>query len=57
MAHSENEQALLLGQVVQKGCVGSRAFYMGMDKELDAYWSVSCTNGASYQVQISADAT
>ena len=57
MAHSDNEQALPLGQAVQKGCVGNRAFYMGMDKEMDAYWSVSCLNGASYQVQINADAT
>jgi hypothetical protein len=57
MTHTQREQAFLLGQIAQEGCVGNRAFYMGMDKERDAYWSVGCTNGASYQVQIKPNAT
>jgi len=50
-------QALLLGQIVGEGCIGEYPFYMGMDKEANAYWSVRCTDGKSYQVQIQPNAT
>jgi hypothetical protein len=50
-------QALVLGQIVGEGCRGEYAFYMGMDKEANAYWSVRCANGKSYQVQIQPNAT
>ncbi|MGA2716010.1 MAG: hypothetical protein ABSG41_23160 [Bryobacteraceae bacterium] len=50
-------QASLLGQIAGEGCSGDSAFYMGMDKETRAYWSVRCTNGRSYQVQIQPNAT
>jgi hypothetical protein len=29
---------------------------MGVGSDEEAYWSVRCTNGAEYQVQIKADA-
>lgn len=51
-----SEQASALGDVVKAGCVGNRAFYMGMSrKDHSAYWSVGCTNGKSYEVEIHAD--
>jgi hypothetical protein len=53
---SEHDQALALGRTA--GCVGNRAFYMGISpKEHDAYWSVGCSNGTDYQVQIAADSS
>jgi hypothetical protein len=57
MALGASAQALLLGQIAGEGCSGDSAFYMGMDKETNAYWSVRCTNGRSYQVQIQPNAT
>jgi len=56
MARTPDEQASLLGQIAGDGCVGTRAFYMGQDKEHGAYWSVGCTNGLGYQVEIDPDA-
>lgn len=51
----------MLGQIVTSSgekCVGSEAFFMGMYKnEHSAFWSVRCTNGASYAVSIEANAT
>ena len=53
---SEREQSRALGQVVGEGCLGERAFYMGMEsKERTAFWSVACANGESYMVGIYAD--
>jgi hypothetical protein len=57
MPHSESEQAMLLGQIVEDSCAGNRAFYMGMDSAHDAIWSVGCTNGRSYEILIHPDAT
>jgi hypothetical protein len=57
MGLGASAQALLLGQIAGEGCSGDSAFYMGMDKETNAYWSVRCTNGRSYQVQIQPNAT
>ena len=57
VTHKESEQAFLLGKIVQEGCSGNRAFYMGMDKEHDAFWSVGCTNGQSYEVEVHPDST
>ena len=37
-------------------CTGAQAFFMGSGSDEEAYWSVRCTNGAEYQVQIKADA-
>lgn len=57
-ALSETGQAIVLGQaVVGRPCEGTRAFYMGMDKERAAYWSVGCSDGRSYQIQIQPDST
>jgi hypothetical protein len=50
-------QAYSLGRITNEGCVGTRAFYMGMAKDRSAYWSVACRDGKSYQVEIKADAT
>ena len=49
------EQAVRLGNMVEEGCVGKRAFYMGMDQERRATWSVGCANGTSYSVMIEPD--
>ena len=57
LALTEREQAFFLGTVVNEGCVGNRAFYRGIwPKDRSAYWSVGCTNGASYGVKLAADA-
>jgi len=54
----------MLGKVVGEGCIGKKAFYMGsMDEhshkeppiegtEHDAFWSIKCTNGKSYSVEV-----
>ena len=58
LAKSADEQALALGLVAGEGCHGRRAFYMGISPtDHSAYWSVRCSNGRSYEVQIAADST
>lgn len=37
-----------------KSCVPSKSFYQGSDSDDSAYWSVACTNGHAYGVQIPA---
>jgi len=55
VTYTAREQALFLGKAVGEGCIGTRAFFMGMDPEKDAMWSVGCTNGQSYSVEIHPD--
>ena len=57
MGLSPVAQATILGEAVDADCNGNRAFYMGMDKELNAYWSVGCANGRRDQVSIKPDKT
>jgi hypothetical protein len=53
---SESEQAKFLALVVEEGCLGTKAFYMGSyAKDNSAFWSVGCGNGKAYEVQIAAD--
>jgi hypothetical protein len=47
----------LLGKVVGEGCHGVKAFYMGSSASDEALWSVRCSNGESYAVMISPDAS
>lgn len=75
LALPQSDQAAALGAIAGEGCVGYRAFYMGifssksphqtkeeqrlaaiLSMDHEAFWSVGCTNGASYEVGISADA-
>jgi hypothetical protein len=60
LAQPERARAALLGAAVQENCKGTRTFYQGIgDSGLSnghAFWSVACTNGASYQVMIKPDA-
>jgi hypothetical protein len=53
---SPSDQATSLGKSVGEGCVGDYAFFMGMAKDKNVFWSVRCTNGKSYEVMISPDA-
>lgn len=53
---SKDDQATLLAKIVGEGCVGTSVFYRGMDADRNAYWTVTCSNGKSYQVQIQPDA-
>lgn len=55
LALSSTEQATHLGNMVAEGCVGVRAFYMGMASGGIAEWSVGCSNGLSYSVGIEND--
>ena len=52
-------RALALAQIVVGSgdmCTGTTTFFMGMNlMDNDAYWSVRCTNGKSYQIRIKAD--
>jgi hypothetical protein len=54
-------RAATLGSVVTASgdkCRGNAAFFRGMNpKDNEAYWSVRCTNGKSYEVTIEANAT
>jgi hypothetical protein len=55
---SPSDQATSLGKSIGEGCVGSYAFFMGMARDTkNVFWSVRCTNGKSYEVMISPDAT
>jgi hypothetical protein len=56
VAMPADQQAKALGQVVGEGCAGKSAFFMGMQPENKASWSVLCTNGKSYNISISPDA-
>jgi len=49
---NEQQQATHLAAVVEEGCVGTRAFYMGIDAQHSAFWGVGCENGQSYEVMI-----
>lgn len=51
VALGTSAQASSPGQIAGEGCSGESAFYMGMDNETRAYWSVRCTNGRSYQAK------
>jgi hypothetical protein len=55
------DQAYFLGVVVESvgdSCKGTKPFFRGFNKETGAaYWSVRCSNGSTYQVEIAADAT
>jgi hypothetical protein len=51
----ESEQAVHLGNMVEEGCTGTRAFYMGIDDDRNATWIVGCSDGSSYEVMIEND--
>lgn len=58
---SKSDQAKMLGQVAGEGCVGRTPFYQGtgttgLAKGL-AYWSIRCTDGRSYEVEVHPDGT
>jgi hypothetical protein len=71
IALSPNGQAAMLGKVVGAGCVGRKAFYMGSaddhaavhssefpllpGHEHDSYWSVKCSDGKSFVVEVFPD--
>jgi hypothetical protein len=51
-------QAVALGKIVNDGCDGHSAFYMGISpSDHGAFWSVRCRDGRSYQITIEANAT
>src|ERR1700722_981819 len=52
----DSTRILALATIVKKSCVGTRAFFMGMASNHNAYWSVACTNGKSYVVEIAPEA-
>lgn len=54
-----SEQAYFLGTVVDgvgDKCTGAKAFYSGSGSDKAAFWSVRCTNGLEYIVQVLPDA-
>ncbi len=50
------QRAAALGYVVGEGCRGKTAFFMGMEEDKSALWSVACVNGKSYAVMLDPDA-
>ena len=50
-------QADLLAKVVNDNCTGTDAFFMGAAEDHQAFWSVRCTDGRSFQVAIEPNAT
>jgi len=56
---SVSERAMALAAIVHR--IGrdcgevTQAFLQGYDKEDAAYWSVSCSNGQSYNIQVQSD--
>lgn len=55
MSMTPERQALLLAAAVGDGCQGQDPFYMG-SSGLTAMWSVRCSDGRSYGVEIKPDA-
>ncbi len=53
---SAGGQETALAQAVGEGCIADRAFYNGIDKEHDGFWSIGCSNGNSYMVEVKPDA-
>jgi len=49
------QQATALGRMVAERCGGIDAFYQGMVKG-QAFWSVRCSNGETYQIAVNPDA-
>src|SRR5690242_16567531 len=56
LAATPQKQAEALAKAAGQGCVGKEAFPMGVSgsgrSEGYAYWSVRCTNGKTYAVQL-----
>jgi hypothetical protein len=61
MAKTSDVRVFALAHIVTSSgdrCTGTKAFFMGLNpKDNEAYWSVGCTNGKSYEVAIKANAT
>lgn len=57
LALSESDATFVLAESVGQQCTGSESFYMGVDEEHDAFWSVRCTTGNTYMVEIHPDKT
>ncbi len=49
------DQTTFLGQIIAKNRRGTKALYMGMSKEREAFWIVACSNGKSYEILIRPD--
>jgi hypothetical protein len=60
LALSEQQQAAALAKGIGHGCVGKRAFAMGVNPSGKAkgyaYWSIECVDGRSFAVQIQPNA-
>lgn len=54
-------QAATLSRAVGEKCVGQTAFYMGIGKsglsQGKGFWSIRCTDGRSFMVQVNPDGT
>ncbi len=54
-------RAVMLGHTVGEGCVGRDTFYMGIGKtgfsKDKAFWSVQCSDGQTFAVQVNPDGT
>ncbi len=54
-------RATMLEQTVGEGCVGRATFYMGIGEsgigKDKAFWSVRCSNGQAFAVQVNPDGT
>jgi hypothetical protein len=57
----EQQRIEILGRMAHHNCVGTRAFLMGVTASGPArgtaYWSVACTTGKSYVIQINRNKT
>jgi hypothetical protein len=54
----ENERTQKLGGLLNASdtpCVATISFFRGVDKDGAAYWSVACSNGKSYAIQVNND--
>ena len=61
LALPKSQQVVMLGKIVPEGCKGVSAFYQGIGKSGiengKAFWSLRCSNGRTYEVEIEPDAT
>jgi hypothetical protein len=55
----ESQRVGILAGIAHHGCVGTQAFLMGVTKagpaRGTAYWSIACSDGKNYVIQINRD--
>jgi hypothetical protein len=55
---SDGERTMALGALLKESnesCIAKSSFFQGVDEDNAAYWSVACSGGEDYSIQVAAD--